>query len=210
MAKTVLFFLFLSAVGAPRLARSQNSSEWLRQKETELRYLREQLHSLQAFHALQQRGYDVAEKGLSRVQESAQAEHGLHQRFLRSLGEVNPALREGQALAEGRRIVEAILAEFSLLSRADGLSAHDRPYLRQVQGAVARSCSQDWEELLRTCSPGQLELTDGERLRRMQAALLSLRSRLALTRRFARQVRQVVRIRSKSAAEAARVRLLFD
>ncbi len=90
MKKTIvtLGVYFLSLLPAS----SQTWAEWTQQKETQKKYLLQQITALQIYLSYAKKGYDIASKGINTVRNIKKGDFNLHQEFFSSLKNVNPKI----------------------------------------------------------------------------------------------------------------------
>lgn len=73
-------------------AKAQTWEEWFRQKETQKKYLLEQIAALQVYIDYAQKGYKIASNGLEIIEQIKTGDLNQHQVFFNSLKRINPAI----------------------------------------------------------------------------------------------------------------------
>src|SRR5438093_6658250 len=108
--KKLLIILILSTVVMKDCA-AQTFSEWFEQKETQKKYLIEQIAALQTYLGYVQKGYSIAQKGLTTISNIKNGEFNLHTDYFNSLRSVNPNIKScakvADIIAMQLRIVQA-------------------------------------------------------------------------------------------------------
>ena len=182
--KTLLLLLPLLLL-RPAPASSQTFEEWFRQKRTKEKYLVQQIAALQAYSGTLRQGYALARQGIHTLRDSKNGDLGLHRVFFRSLGQVNPALRDApllhDILATQAAITRALAARQPLF-RHPRFTVAEQAYLQQVKARVLTARARDLDQLRLLLTSGPLEMADAERLRQ----LTSLYRQVQHTHRFTR------------------------
>lgn len=185
----------------PAVAVAQTWNEFFRQKKTQRRYLAEQIAALKVYGDYLQKGYEVVSTGLAVIGEVTGGEHELHVAFFASLKAVRPVIGRNEKVREVAAFVAGIQRAFHELKGIPDLSAGHRAYIRQVARLVLKECAQDLGELLVVTAAGELQLSDDERLFRLDALHRRLREKFTFTRRFLEEVmlylHQQVQLRSE-------------
>ena len=73
---------------------SQTTAEWTQQKKTQIKYLVQQIIAFQTYLIYVKKGYDIAHKGITTVQNIKNGEWNLHKDFFGSLKMVNPSIEK--------------------------------------------------------------------------------------------------------------------
>ena len=146
---------------------AQTWSEWFSQKKTQQKYLLEQVAALKLYAGYLKKGYEIGRSGLSFIKDASQGEFDLHGVFFSSLKAVSPAVRNNVKVAEIIQMQIDISKAFNALRNIDGLTARHISYLDMVTSNLLDECLGDMEELLLIITSGKVELTDDERLLRI-------------------------------------------
>src|SRR6188768_3427858 len=88
--KIFLVIVLLMIVG---WSNAQTVDEWLKQKETQIKYLVEQIGALKAYGEEMNKGYDIAHNGLTNVFNSKGGDYQLHSNYFLSLWRVKPGVK---------------------------------------------------------------------------------------------------------------------
>lgn len=168
---------------------AQTWNEWFRQKSTQKKYLINQIAALQVYIGYAKKGYEVVSGGIHTVRDITSGEFGLHSAFFGSLKSVSPFIRDNAKVAE-------ILAMQLAISKALGESRHhallsedSRTYIDDVRENVLAECAKDLEELLLAVTSDKVEMTEDQRLQRLDKVHESMTDRSAFVRHFTAQVR---------------------
>lgn len=182
----VLLCFLLSALSFP--LKAQTWSEWFRQKKTQQRYLLEQIAALRVYTDLAQKSYRFARSGLTTISDLSRGELDLHNAFISALKKVNPSISGSTKVAEIIQLQLAIGRGFGHIAGNDGLTYSDQAYINQVRMLVWEECLHDLEELLLVITAGRLEMTDDQRLARLDKVYLSMSEKSAFVQHFQQTV----------------------
>lgn len=180
----VAFLLF----GFSIRVSAQTWSEWFRQKKTQRRYLVEQIAALRVYTDLAQKSYRFARSGLATISDLSRGELDLHNLFISGLKQVNPSIRGSTKVAEIIQMQLSIGKGFSHIGGSNGLTFSDQAYIDQVRALVWEECLDDLEELLLVITAGKLEMTDDQRLERLDRVYVSMREKSAFVQHFQQTV----------------------
>lgn len=171
---------------------AQTWNEWFRQKSTQKKYLINQIAALQVYIGYAKKGYEVVSGGIHTVRDIKNGEFGMHSAFFGSLKTVSPFIRDNAKVAE-------ILAMQLAISKALGESRHhallsedSRTYIDDVRENVLAECAKDLEELLLAVTSDKVEMTEDQRLQRLDKVHESMTDRSAFVRHFTAQVRTLI------------------
>lgn len=153
------------------VGNAQNSDEWLRQKQTQLRYLAAQTAALKMYAGHLEKGYGVVKGGLAVITGVKTGEFSLHKDYFAGLQAVKPAVRSywkvGAVTLSAHRILGLYRQSGGSLARVKGAS---RQYYQQLFNAWSGLLS----ALARTITEVQLfagsntfSLQDASRLERI-------------------------------------------
>lgn len=188
MRKCVLI-LCLLVLGAS-VAQAQTWGEWFRQKKTQKKYLLQQIAALKAYSEVLQKGYGIARGGLNTVRDFTDGEFQLHDLFFKSLRNVSPAVRRYGRVADiidlQIQTVRTTSRHLAEIRRSRHLSTGEIAYLNEVFKRLLDDCYAVVDELIVVVSAGGFELTDDQRLLRIDM----LYSRASDQRVFAEQFGQ--------------------
>lgn len=190
--KQYLFLFCLALAISSVKGQAQNTSEWLRQKNTQKKYLVQQIAALQIHLESIRKGYRIARNGLNAVSDLKNGELDLHSLYFQSLQKVNPAIKKYGRIAEISATQVKILKDYKALKNRiweDGMySSQELDYINKALGAILDNCEQVISELMDIVTDGKLELKDDERLERIDQLYNAMQENAALSRSFTHDV----------------------
>ena len=181
---TVLLAILLLATATAPTCNAQSFSEWFKQKSTQKKYLLQQIAALQVYIGFARDGYKIVDGGLQTVKSITGGEFNLHEAFVSGLKKVNPVIKNDVRVAEIISLQLSIIKSFNGLKRSDVLSADHAAYIASVGEKVIAECYNDLEELLLVITSGRLEMSDDERLARLNEVYERMEDKAAFTRDF--------------------------
>lgn len=175
MKKTILI-CYLAFLSLP--THSQTFEEWWKQKDTQKKYLAEQIAALGAYSAVLKEGYEIASQGLGLVHSIQKGEYGQHQGYFNSFSSVNPQIKNHPS---ADRVARLYSKTFQLTQQIPG-KLFPSPYLKKSEEQVIRhvlleiqeDSDQILSELETLLSDGSLQMKDTDRSK----AITSLNQRM--------------------------------
>lgn len=182
--KTILI-LFLVTISLS--LKAQTWDEIFNQKETQKKYLIQQLAALKLYAGYLKKGYDIADKGISSIKALSNGEFKLHDEFFQSFKLINPALADKASLAEILKWQYDIRKGFNTLRQANGFPPNEKTYFETVRRNIADECALDLDELLLIITTGKLEMQDIERVERIESIHSRMKDKYIFTQAFISQ-----------------------
>lgn len=174
-----VIFLFLPSL------KAQDLSNFFSQKEADIKYLLKQLALLQVYIGELKKGYEIAGQGLNLIGEIKKGEFNLHNGFFNSLKNVNPQIAGYPKIAAIISLNSAIKKCCrNSLNSGNHFSSGEISYLNRVYDQLASECSKGMDELLAIKSAGIFEMSDAERIRRIDWIYADMRDKYAFAQSF--------------------------
>ena len=197
MKKYILLILISVHVG---LAIAQRPSEFLQQKETQRKYLVEQIVALQGYIGVVKKGYEITGKGLTIIQRIKKGDFSLHETFIGSFATVNPSfknLSEVEQFSSQGLQLEFIYQRVQKIFKKGFLNSGEMEYIAKVFTQVQRDNAIIEEEGFRITSEGSYQMNDAERLKRLNRLFQDLQEQLRFARHFENEIAILVMQRAK-------------
>lgn len=170
-------------------AHAQTFAEWFFQKKTQKKYLLQQIAALQVYSGYLKQGYQIANGGLGYITGSLKEEFSLHTTYYDKLRSVN-------AVVKNNPQVNAILAwQRDILRLANGLdeatflSTQEKLYIRKVKQVLLADCDEQITALQVLLTNGKLNMTDDERIKRLNSIHLEMQSNYRFIADFSGKVK---------------------
>lgn len=198
----LLLFVGTSAFG-------QTWGEFFNQKKTQKKYLLEQLVALKMYAGYLKKGYDIVGTGISTVKDIKNGEFSLHSTFFSSLKSVNPAIRKNAKVASIISLQISIIKALNSTRDNDGLKLSENQYILDVEDRVTDDCLVDIEELLLVITSGRLEMSDDERIERLDSIYERMRDKAAFVQSFTGEVNLLIHQRKNEQKSINHLRELY-
>jgi hypothetical protein len=150
---------------------AQTFAEWWKQKETQKRYMTEQIAALSAYGAVLREGYETVSQGLGLVHTLQDGDYSQHQGYFNSFASVNPQIKNHP---EAEQALEIYVKTRLLTQQIPGklfpsqyFTGPEEQVIRHVLLAIQKDCEQILNELGELLQEGRLQLSDTERLKQL-------------------------------------------
>jgi len=204
---TLAMIMALMLIGP--VSYGQTWNEIFRQKKTQKQYLLKQIAALQVYIAYAKKGYDLVGDGVHLVKDITGAEFSLHKAFFASLGVVSAPVSAspvvGEILERGLSVIVALKGW-----KAEELNGNDRAYVSLVKANVLAECALELEELLMVITSGKLEMTDDERLQRLEGLRLSMEDKYGFALSFSGDLKRLLGQREREQHAIDQIRRWHD
>ncbi|HMH35210.1 MAG TPA: hypothetical protein VK543_19375 [Puia sp.] len=155
----------------------------------------------------------IAREGLKTIDEIKHGEFNLHNMFFSSLRSVNPAVVKYSKVAEIIVDQLAIVSDFkNLLDRLNSsgkITKAELSYVTAVYSHISDECSKSINDLIEVTSDGKLEMTDGERIKRIDGIYSAVKDKYAFTKSFTSNADRVARERIREPIENQLLKSLY-
>ncbi len=205
MKKIFLVALIIISISA----NAQTWEEWFQQKETQKKYLLQQIAALEVYYDYAKKGYDIASKGLGIIQQIKNGDLNLHRDFFNSLLKVNPAIanwsRVEQMMKLQIKIVKVVKQSNEYLKQSTEFTKQVKDYCFGVLKEVAEESVSDMDELILITTTGAVEsdrlrMKDDERIKRIEVLYVSMLSKYEFISGFSSEL-NVMGVREKKEIE---------
>lgn len=167
--KILLLFLSLGLSALP--SHSQTFQEWWNQKETQQKYLAEQIAALQAYGGVLKEGYEVVSHGLDLVKNITGEDMALHQTHFTSFSTINPHLRDHHTIEKTSLLYAEISQLNQLLPTKYFQQFHftevEEKFILQVVQGLQEDSDQLFESQQNLLSRDLLNLNDTDRMEQL-------------------------------------------
>lgn len=212
--KTIVKTLFVFLLsGTCCTASAQFLGGFFSQQSKQRKLMAEQIAQYELYLNGIKKGYQVAKTGLNTAHELKNGTFSLHDAYFNSLQHVNPLIRDspkGKAIAvmdgQTRKLMRD---ELAWQKQQDGLTAKEMAYLQTVADNLVAQCQLDMDELLLVLTPGKLQLTDAQRLERLDAIYDRMKDKLAFAGSFTARCRKLALNRKQQQRDNTQMKKLY-
>lgn len=182
IASAVLVFIFLE------FAAAQTTQEWTQQKQTQKKYLLQQIAALHTYISYAKKGYDIVNKGVTTVRNIKKGDFNLHRDFFNLLKNVNPKISRYAKVADiisyQVRIIKQTKEAIIGIKATKQFTLQEVDYCVAVFNNLLTECGKTIDELMLVISDGQLEMKDDERLIRIDLLYADMQDKYAFSSAF--------------------------
>ncbi|WP_183562937.1 hypothetical protein [Mucilaginibacter sp. SP1R1] len=211
MKKMVLFFLFTGVLLTQ--AKAQFLGGFFNQQARKEKLMAEQVAGLKiCLHAIKS-GYNIAETGLNKAHELKNGTFGLHTAYFSSLEQVSPVVQanpKAKCIYDlHQQIISVFNNEITWQQKAQLLSPEEYSYLQRVYNNLLAESQKDLNELVQVLTPGKLQLTDSQRLERLDYLFDKMKDKQAFTGYFTAWCRKLAINRQESKQDTEQLKKLY-
>lgn len=130
----------------------------------------------------------IAKDGLTTIGEIKNGEFNLHSLFFSSLQKVNPSVAKYSKIAEIISDQVAIVSNFkNLINRLNSsgrMTNSEMSYINAVYSNISSECTKSLNDLIAVTTDGTLEMTDDERIKRIDGIYDDMKDKYAFSLNF--------------------------
>jgi hypothetical protein len=180
----LLLFILLGS----RASQSQGLREWFAQRKTQREYLIEQIAHLKLYLELAEKGYKIAQEGLTMISSFKRGEFELHKNRFDSLMIVRSVIGSYgnvERITDLHDLVNMICERGGAdLEKTNQFTSQELDYCKTVYARLYNDGQVIITHLLATIRNGQLSLTDDERIERIDELLSQVQSNYRFAKDF--------------------------
>jgi hypothetical protein len=152
-----------------------------------------QIGLFQTYLGYLKKGYDIVNKGVSLVRDIKDGEFSLHKDYFSSLKNVNPKIKNYSKVAEIISLQLSILDQyhktFSKVKSSKLFGERELKYFSSVYSNLLDETAKSLDELILLTTSGNLELTDDERIGRLDKLYEDMKEKHSFIQHFNDKVR---------------------
>lgn len=207
-----LLIFFLTSTGCFQ-ARAQLLGGFFSQQSRKEELMTAQIAAYQLYLTELRSGIDIARTGLSTAYKLKNGTLDLHTAYFNSLWQANPAIQnnaKAKAIAGlEQQITNEFDQEIAFQKKTNRLTPPEQSYIRQVYQNLVAKCNLDLSELRDVLTPGKLQLTDQQRLERIDGLYAAMQDKLAFTGAFTAKCHQLALGRQQAAKDREVLKKLY-
>jgi len=191
MKKILTIFLLAIASGV----QAQNWQEWTQQKKTQIKYLVSQIAAYQVYATYVEKGYAIAKKGLTAIQNIKKGDFSLHDEYFTSLKNVNPKIKLYWKVADiiglQIKIVQGYHRQKNALLQSSQLTSDEISYCNSVFINLLDGCTHIIDQLILLVTDGSLQMKDDERIKRIDALHAEMKDGYVFAQHFTNEANEL-------------------
>jgi hypothetical protein len=209
---TTILFLFLTSSLCFR-AQAQFLGGFSSQQSRQRKLMAAQIAEYETYLGELKTGYHITESGLNTAHDLKNGTFTLHSDYISSLSQGNPVIQnnpKGKAIADLNNQTLALLAtEISWQQQQKILTSSETGYLQKVADKLIAKCKLDMDELLQVLTPGKLQLTDAQRLARLDKLYDSMKDKYTFAGSFTSKCRKLALSRKQQTQDKGQLKKLY-
>lgn len=192
--------------------KAQGVKEWLSQKQTQTQYLIQQIAALQVYIGYLQKGYKIVQGGLNTIGNIKKGHFNLDKAFFDGLKSINPKVKSYA------RVADIITLNIQVIQRAgkalkeahssDRFTGNELDYVSKVFTGITDGCSELIEALTQLLTLGDLQLSDDERIKRIDGVYAEMKDRYGFINGFCNDLTRMRLQRSQELRDAGTMQKL--
>jgi hypothetical protein len=152
----------------------------------------EQLAKLELYLQEAKEGYNIVQKGLTTISNIKKGDFDLHSLFFTTLKDVNPTIKNwgkvADIIAMQIQLLFGCKASLQQITASGNFSATDLQYLASVYTNLANLTGKDIDELTNLVSDGNWQMTDDDRMSRIDQLFAEVSDKYNFLRTFSSRV----------------------
>jgi hypothetical protein len=185
--------LMIALLGASMFVKAQTWDEWFRQKKTQKKYLLQQIAELKVYLDYTEKGYAIAGSGLQTIRSIKNGDLTLHQSHFSSLKQVNPAIKSWSRVADiiliQAKIIKQVKDGLPFMKQDGQFTAGEIEYCKVVFERLLNECIKCIDELISVITPNRLQMSDDERIKRIESIYTGMRDQYAFISSFLTEIK---------------------
>lgn len=173
-----------------------------------------QIAALQVYMDYAKKGYSVVSKGLNFIGDAKKGEVNLHGDYFTSLLKINPKVKNYYKTAEvislQLKIMKICKKTSSSLKSADLFHGTELDYIERSFKRLLENCDDTLNQLIILTSESKLELTDDQRIDRIDALHKTMLEDYNFCISFSREAELLSLSKARSKKDAQAVRAMYD
>jgi hypothetical protein len=169
------------------------------------------MQQIAAYNALESEikmGYGVVKNGLSGIASINTAELNAHTAFYNSLRTPSSAVKNSTQVKDILNYQQYINIAFS--QSFSGLTNDETNYVTAVKNNVFNDCNKDLADLQNLLATGKLQLSDDERLKRLNAIHASMLEKYQFSQSFTNSIKLLTTSRGQESNDAQTLTKLYE
>jgi hypothetical protein len=174
-------------------AYTQTFDEWFRQKKTQIQYLADQVAANQVCIEYARKGYQIARNGLGIISDLEQGGFNLHTDYFNSLKSISPVLsgygKVAGIITSAGKITSLCKTTLQQMNKSGQFRVGEITYISQVFDKLLKQVLGEVNELEKIITAGNYEMSDDQRLERIDHLFGEVQKTLRFARNFSDEAR---------------------
>ncbi len=160
--------------------------------QSDIKAMLKQIAKLEIYIQDVEKGYKIAQAGLTTISEIKHGEFNLHNLFFSSLKTVNPKVLKYERIAEIIADQVSIINQFkAILKKPNFFTDSEITFAQNVYENMYEECNKNLKEIISVLTNGELEMNDQERIQRIDGIFLDMKEKVAFTNAFTNKTENI-------------------
>jgi len=204
-----IFIIIITAFLITQL-QAQDLSDFFSQKKKDIQYMLAQIAALQAYISDAEKGYQIAQQGLTFIGDLKKGEFDLHSAFFSSLKAVNPSIANYSKVFDIISYQESIIKDFKKILQIKNMSPAEVSYLQNVYNNMSDACTKSLSDLINIITDNTYQMKDNERVHRIDNIYADMKDKYAFTQSFTSEAALLSLNRSGETGDAGTLSNLYN
>jgi len=195
--KRVLVIIMVMMMGASTQIKAQGFfSNFFSQKKAMLKNAAAQIAALKVYASYLEKGYDIAHKGLTTISDIKRGDFSIHSDHFASLMRVNPVIKKYARVADIISLeIQTVQVAKNIRQRLSSsvFSTDEMDYISRVMDRLILAASETLDDLMDVVTSDRYQLTDDERIGRIDRIYDRMLDQYEFTRDFGDDVSDMSR-----------------
>jgi len=210
LIRKIALLLLLSVAATLAKAQGFSFSDLFNQASKQKQYYLQQIVAYQAFESELKQGYGVVQHGLSGIANINTAELNAHSTYYQSLQQPSSAVKNSAQVQDIIGWQGSIITQFTTLNQVKGLTADEQSYTSVVQTNLLKGCNDDMTDLQNLLRAGTLQMTDDQRLKRLENIHADMQDKYQFTQSYCNSVRLLAAQRQHDTNDTNTLNALYE
>jgi flagellar motility protein MotE (MotC chaperone) len=212
MKKFILLFFSLTNL-LDKNVKAQGTGNIFNQGSSKIKLMLAQITGYQTYLQEIKTGYNIAENGLNTAKELKGGTFDLHTTYFNSLEQIPPAIKnnsKAKACVDlQQQIIDLFTMEIAWQQKQQLMNIQEIAYIKSVYENLLSKCKLDMDELTNVLTPGKLQMTDHQRLERIDHVYTAMQDKKAFAASFTGHCRQMATDRKKAKLDNDQLKKLY-
>ncbi|HMR81975.1 MAG TPA: hypothetical protein PKE30_02550 [Niabella sp.] len=208
-----VFIILMVCVATPRAMKAQGIKQWFSQKKTQTQYLVQQIAALKAYTGQLQKGYKIVQGGLNTIGDIKDGHFKLDQVFFDELRTINPRVRHYARVADiitlNIQVIKLSGTSIRAARKSDRFNHNELSYSEKIFRNVMDDCIELIDELTQILSPGELQLSDDERITRIDGVYAEMKERYSFINSYCNDLEKLQVQRSRELKDVNTIQKMY-
>jgi hypothetical protein len=193
MKTLTLFFIFTSL--CTHALKAQSTGGFFSQQSSKEKTMLQQIASLESQLHTIKTGYNISQNGLNAMHDLKGGTLSLNEAYFTSLSQVSSAVKNNPKVQGTidlqRQTITVFNKEIAWQNQQKQLTPLELAYIKSVYDNLLKKSQEDLDELNMVITPGKMQLTDHERLNRIDKLYEAMQEKYAFTCSFTKNCHTV-------------------